>query len=143
MAMCCGHKLSLLFTCPAAPIPPGTPKACSVLGQGTLVPICATPLPTLFCQGNMLGVLGFKKEDTPEASCCSPGSAAVPRCQVCRQRGDAMGMGSLFLVDGSASMHLGQSMICWHRHSWDYAFQQRTCTQALPVLRLWAKLEPK
>lgn len=54
-----------------------------------------------------------------------------------------MGMGSLFLVDGSASMHLGQSTVCWHRQSWDYTFQQRACTQALPVLRLWAKLESK
>lgn len=54
-----------------------------------------------------------------------------------------MGMGSLLLMDGSASVHLGQPMACWHRHSWDYTYQQRACTQALPVLSLWAKLEPK
>lgn len=36
------------------------------------------------------------------------------RCHLWHQcQGDAMGMGSLFLREGPASMHLRQPMVCW------------------------------
>lgn len=56
------------------------------------------------------------------------GAAGAPTCHVWHQcQGDALGMGSLFLLDGPASTHPGQPMVCRAPPSKGLAHRHHRC----------------